>query len=51
MNFLYEKNAEDKIQGTLNLKFSDIELEAPVKMAGLIKVKDVIVITFSLYKN
>lgn len=44
-------NSEDKIQGTLNLKFSDIELEAPVKMAGLIKVKDDIVINFSLYKN
>lgn len=44
-------NTDDKIQGTLNLKFSDIDLEAPVKMAGLIKVKDDIVINFSLYKN
>ncbi|HEY1192665.1 hypothetical protein, partial [Flavobacterium sp.] len=44
-------NTDDKIQGTLSLKFSDIELEAPVKMAGLIKVKDDIVINFSLYKN
>lgn len=44
-------NSDDKIQGTLNLKFSDIELKAPVKMAGLIKVKDDIVINFSLYKN
>ncbi|GAA3766288.1 hypothetical protein [Flavobacterium ginsengiterrae] len=44
-------NTDDKIQGTLNLKFSDIELEPPVKMAGLIKVKDDIVINFSLYKN
>lgn len=41
----------DKIQGTLNLKFSDIGLKAPVKMAGLIKVKDDIVINFYLYKN
>jgi len=44
-------NSDDKIQGTLNLKFSDLELEPPVKMAGLIKVKDEIVINFSLYKN
>ncbi|MET3026384.1 hypothetical protein ABXT06_06900 [Flavobacterium sp. UW10123] len=44
-------NTDDKIQGTLSLKFSDIELEPPVKMAGLIKVKDDIVINFSLYKN
>lgn len=44
-------NTDDKIQGTLCLKFSDIELEPPVKMAGLIKVKDDIVINFSLYKN
>lgn len=44
-------NNDDKIQGTLNLKFSDLELDAPVKMAGLIKVKDEIVINFSLYKN
>ncbi|KAF2327248.1 hypothetical protein [Flavobacterium daemonense] len=42
---------DDKIQGTLGLKFSDIALEPPVKMAGLIKVKDDIVINFSLYKN
>ncbi|MGN7810715.1 MULTISPECIES: YceI family protein [Flavobacterium] len=44
-------NTDDKIQGTLSLKFSDIELEPPVKMAGLIKVKDDIVINFSLYKD
>ncbi|RYJ39767.1 YceI family protein [Flavobacterium anhuiense] len=44
-------NTDDKIQGTLSLKFSDIDLEPPVKMAGLIKVKDDIVINFSLYKN
>ncbi|WP_228526612.1 MULTISPECIES: hypothetical protein [unclassified Flavobacterium] len=44
-------NSDDKIQGTLNLKFSDLELEPPVKMAGLIKVKDDIIINFSLYKN
>jgi len=42
---------DNKIQGSLNLKFSDIDLEPPTKMAGLIKVKDEIVINFSLYKN
>jgi len=41
---------DNKIQGSLNLKFSDIELEPPTKMAGLIKVKDELVINFSLYK-
>lgn len=44
-------NTDKKVEGTLNLKFSDLEMEAPVKMAGLIKVKDEIVINFSLYKN
>lgn len=44
-------NTDKKIEGTLNLKFSDLDMEAPVKMAGLIKVKDEIVINFSLYKN
>jgi hypothetical protein len=43
-------NSADKIQGSLNLKFSDIELEPPTKMAGLIKVKDELIINFSLYK-
>ncbi|TDO97655.1 hypothetical protein [Flavobacterium sp. 245] len=41
---------DNKIQGTINLKFSDIELVPPTKMAGLIKVKDELVINFSLYK-
>lgn len=44
-------NSGNKIQGSLNLNFSDIGLEPPVKMAGLIKVKDEIVIDFTLYKN
>lgn len=42
---------DNKIQGTINLNFSDIDLHPPVKMAGLIKVKDQIVVDFSLYKN
>ena len=41
----------NKIQGTINLNFSDIGLKAPVKMAGLIKVKDQITIDFCLYKS
>ncbi|RKR09365.1 hypothetical protein C8C83_0990 [Flavobacterium sp. 90] len=44
-------NTDKKVEGTINLKFSDLEMEAPVKMAGLIKVKDEIVINFSLYKS
>lgn len=43
-------NYDNKIQGSVNLNFSDIELKPPVKMAGLIKVRDEIVINFSLYK-
>jgi len=44
-------NTEDKIHGSLNLNFSDVELSPPVKMAGLIRVRDEIVINFSLYKK
>lgn len=43
--------SDNKVQGSLNLNFSDIELEPPVKMAGLIKVRDEIVVNFYLYKN
>lgn len=43
--------SDNKIQGTISLNFSDIDLEPPVKMAGLIKVKDQIVIDFNLYSN
>lgn len=46
---LYQK--DDKIQGTINLNFSDIALEPPVKMAGLVKVRDKIVIDFSLFNK
>jgi hypothetical protein len=44
-------SSDKKVEGSLNLNFSDIELEPPVKMAGLIKVRDEIVVNFSLYKN
>lgn len=49
-NFILYK-ADHKIQGAINLNFSDIDLEPPVKMAGLIKVKDQIIVDFSLYKD
>jgi hypothetical protein len=42
---------DDKIHGTIHLNFSDIDLEPPVKMAGLVKVRDRIVIDFILYNN
>lgn len=41
----------NKIQGAISLNFSDLGLTAPVKMAGLIKVEDQILVNFSLYKN
>ncbi|WP_367755108.1 hypothetical protein [Flavobacterium sp. WC2430] len=42
---------DDKIHGTININFSDIDLDPPVKMAGLVKVRDQVVIDFSLYNN
>ncbi len=42
---------DNKIHGTINLNFSDIDLEPPVKMAGLVKVRDEIIVDFSLYNN
>jgi hypothetical protein len=49
-DFILHK-VDNKIQGTINLNFSDIGLEPPVKMAGLVKVRDQIVVEFSLYNN
>lgn len=42
--------ANNKLQGAISLKFSDIGLSPPVKMGGLIKVNDQILVNFSLYK-
>lgn len=42
---------DDKIHGTIKLNFSDVALTPPVKMAGLVKVKDQIVVDFSLYND
>ena len=39
----------NKLQGIIALNFSDIGLIPPVKMGGLIKVKDQIAVNFSLY--
>ncbi|MEM0575106.1 hypothetical protein [Flavobacterium polysaccharolyticum] len=39
----------NKLQGIIALNFSDIGLVPPVKMGGLIKVKDQIAVNFSLY--
>jgi hypothetical protein len=45
------KNSKERLEGTIALKFSDLELIPPTKMAGLIKVKDDIVVNFILYKK
>lgn len=48
-DFVLTKN-NNKLQGVMALKFSDVGLIPPVKMGGLIKVKDEIEVYFSLYK-
>ena len=45
------KNSKEKLEGTIALKFSDLDLVPPTKMAGLIKVKDDITVNFILYKK
>ncbi|MCV9928404.1 hypothetical protein OIU83_12105 [Flavobacterium sp. LS1R49] len=50
-DFILLNKTNNKIEGNINLTFTDLGLKAPVKMAGLIKVKDEINISFSLYKN
>lgn len=42
---------DNKVQGTIHLNFSDIDLKPAVKMVGLIKVRDEIVIDFRLYND
>ena len=44
------KNTKENLDGTVAVKFSDIALEPPTKMGGIIKVKDEFVIHFLLYK-
>ncbi|MGQ7946472.1 hypothetical protein [Flavobacterium sp. WC2509] len=45
------KNTKDFLEGTVNVKFTDIGLEPPTKMGGVIKVKNEFVIHFILYKS
>lgn len=44
------KNTKETIEGSLAVNFSDINLEPPTKMGGIIKVKDEFVIHFILHK-
>ena len=44
------KNTKESLDGTVAVKFSDIALEPPTKMGGIIKVKDEFVIHFILSK-
>ncbi|WP_268848888.1 hypothetical protein [Flavobacterium aestivum] len=44
------KNTKESLEGIVTVKFTDIGLEPPVKMGGLIKVKDKFVIHFILFK-
>nr|WP_315174384.1 hypothetical protein [uncultured Flavobacterium sp.] len=48
-DFILTKD-NNKLQGAIALNFSDIGLVPPVKMGGLIKVKDEIAVNFSLHK-
>lgn len=44
------KNNKEFLDGNVAVNFSDIGLEPPTKMGGIIKVKDEFVIHFSLHK-
>ncbi len=44
------KNTKEFLEGSVTVKFSDIALEPPTKMGGIIKVKDEFVIQFNLHK-
>jgi hypothetical protein len=44
------KKSKESLEGTVNVKFSDLGLEPPTKMGGVIKVKNEFVIHFVLYK-
>ena len=44
------KNTKESLEGVVAVKFSDIALEPPTKMGGIIKVKDEFVIQFNLHK-
>lgn len=44
------KNGKESLEGSVTVNFSDIALEPPTKMGGIIKVKDEFVIHFVLHK-
>jgi len=44
------KNTKESLEGSVSVNFSDIDLEPPTKMGGIIKVKDEFVIHFNLHK-
>ncbi|WP_281636271.1 hypothetical protein [Flavobacterium marginilacus] len=43
-------NTKESLEGTVAVKFTDLQLEPPTKMGGIIKVKNEFVIHFVLYK-
>lgn len=45
------KTTKESLEGTVAVNFSDIALEPPTKMGGIIKVKDEFVIHFNLHKS
>jgi hypothetical protein len=44
------KNTKESLEGVVAVTFSEISLEPPTKMGGIIKVKDEFVIHFNLHK-
>lgn len=44
------KNNKESLESSVTVNFSDIALEPPTKMGGIIKVKDEFVIHFNLHK-
>ncbi|KFC57568.1 hypothetical protein FEM08_36550 [Flavobacterium gilvum] len=45
------KNNKESLEGSVAVTFSEIALEPPTKMGGIIKVKDDFVIHFTLHKQ
>ena len=45
------KNGKESLEGNVAVNFSDIALEPPTKMGGMIKVKDEFVIHFNMHKQ
>ena len=45
------KNNKESLEGSVAVTFSEIALEPPTKMGGIIKVKDEFIIHFNLHKG